>query len=161
MPKLKDSKSKEKINTDEVKEPVPQTKLKEINKDEPEKSQIDNSKSKENNNNEGEKLQTDNPNNEAKKSQTKLRDFDDAWLNTYTWLRYNKETDLMTCAICIKFGKINIFTKGCQRKRIDALDEHVESNNHREAVSDEIESKRSQKIFDKVLEKKECNNLLC
>ena len=32
----------------------------------------------------------------------------------------------MACAICLEYGKSNIFMKGCNRKRVDALNEHVE-----------------------------------
>ena len=66
----------------------------------------------------------------------------------------------MTCAICIDFGKTNTFTKGCSRRRIDVLNEHVDSSNHREAVSDQIECKKSKELFNKVLEKKESHNFI-
>ena len=50
-------------------------------------------------------------NDDKKKSQAQLRDFDDVWLTVFTWLRYEKATQLMTRAICIDFGKTNTFTK--------------------------------------------------
>ena len=40
-------------------------------------------------------------NDEKKKSQAQLRDFDDMWLTVFTWLRYEKVTQLMTFEICI------------------------------------------------------------
>ena len=82
-------------------------------------------------------------NDEKKKSQAQLRDFDDVWLTVFTWLRYDKATQLITCAICIDFGKTNTFTKRYIRRRIDVLNEHVDSSNHHEAVSDQIVCKRS------------------
>ena len=50
-------------------------------------------------------------NDDKKKLQAQLRDFDDVWLTVFTWLRYEKATQLMTGAICIGFGKTNTFTK--------------------------------------------------
>ena len=85
----------------------------------------------------------------GKKSQTKLRDFDDSWLSLYRWLRYDSDTKLMTCQICIDSGKSNILTKGCHRKLQDVLDEHVELPSHKEALKDKTESKKSKEFFNR------------
>ena len=42
---------------------------------------------------------------EKKKSQTQIRDFDNNRLSIYPWLRCDAVTGLMTCKICIDFGK--------------------------------------------------------
>ena len=97
---------------------------------------------------------------ENKKSQAQIRVFDTIWLSMYPWLRYDKTTQLMTCEICIKYGKSNSFTKGCTRKRIDVLNEHIAITSHIEAIKDEVESKRSKELFDKALEKSESNNFI-
>ena len=95
-----------------------------------------------------------------KKSEAQSRDFDETWLKTNTWLRYDGETGLMTCQTCIDFGKTNIFTRGCDRKRRDVLNEHINLESHKEAIIDSISSKKSKTLFNSLLLKNEEKNFI-
>ena len=61
----------------------------------------------------------------------------------------------MTCQICIHFGKANIFTRGCDRKGKDILNEHVNLESHKEAIIDSISSINSKTLFKSLLLKNE------
>ena len=53
------------------------------------------------------------------------------------WLRFDSERRLLFCDACIKFGKKNAFTKGCDSIRLDRLREHHaagETNGHADAM---------------------------
>lgn len=65
------------------------------------------------------------------------RTFVPSWLEKYEWLRYDAASNLMYCALCIKYQKSNAFTEGCQNFRRDNLNKHINTNDHRASCRQE------------------------
>jgi len=78
------------------------------------------------------------------------------WFGDYTWLRYDKEENTMTCALCIKHGKKNAMTDNkCRNFKTTSLDRHPETADHRASVLAEKMQGQLKKSVDKLVSEKE------
>jgi len=96
------------------------------------------------------------------KSQPRTRKFQETWNSKFLWLEYDADKDLMFCKLCKAHGKSNKFTEGSDRKREDALVEHLLTTQHKEAEESSIMQKAMKNIVGNLLTKnsKKCMALL-
>lgn len=79
----------------------------------------------------------ENPDDSSSKRAKFERTFVSSWLEKYDWLRYDSNSNLMFCVLCIKYQKSNAFTEGCQNFRRDNLNKHVNTNDHKASCRQE------------------------
>jgi len=92
------------------------------------------------------------------KSQAEIRTFNEEWLRKFKWLRYDSNKDLMFCDFCCSAKKINTFTQGSQKKRLDYLYEHLITQDHENALEDFYLSKSLEKFLAKTLDEDDQRN---
>ena len=69
------------------------------------------------------------------------RAYQPSWVNTYPWLRYDKEKDLMYCDVCREYqntilkGKHSKFIQGTDLFRLDPVVYHDSTEHHKQCVS--------------------------
>ena len=59
----------------------------------------------------------------------------------------------MYCKLCKKHGKSNTFTKGCDRKREDVINEHLLTKDHQNSLEDSIMKKTMNNVLNLLLTK--------
>ena len=72
---------------------------------------------------------------ERESSDSKPRHFQKQWLLLYSWLRYDKEKDLMFCSKCEETKKINSLTKGKNNFRTNTIAKNLDTEDHKKAIA--------------------------
>lgn len=52
----------------------------------------------------------------------------------YPWLRYNENTNTMTCNLCLRSIQRNTFTFGNKNFKTSSLKDHIKSSDHQTAM---------------------------
>ena len=69
----------------------------------------------------------------AKRHRIEKRQFLSSWKTAFPWVVYDR-VDGMHCQYCMDSGKTNVFTKGCDKFKKDALTKHAHTVDHRAAI---------------------------
>lgn len=70
----------------------------------------------------------------TKRLRQEERTFVPSWKATFPWV-YLDEAGAMRCKYCVEARKTNAFTTGCRTFKKDNLAKHVQTNDHRAALS--------------------------
>ena len=65
------------------------------------------------------------------------RNFQQSWLEKYKWLKFDPPKG-MFCSLCQKSKKSNPFTIGCANYRTSTLVRHIERQDHRNAIDQQL-----------------------
>ena len=65
----------------------------------------------------------------AKRHRIEKRQFLSSWKTEFPWVVYD-HVDGIRCQHCIDSGKTNVFTKGCDKFKKDALTKHAHTVDH-------------------------------
>ena len=89
-------------------------------------------------------------------SQKRERKFQQHWLDTFTWLFFNKDMNMMFCNVCKEYPKLTstnpgqqpVFVTGTDKFRIEAIRSHESSVPHRNCLSKFHHEKEANHIAD-------------
>ena len=67
--------------------------------------------------------------------QTEIRYFQEKWVDTWPWLHYDKEKDIMFCELCREAGCANTLAIGTNNFRTSTLTRHVSHLDHKRVIA--------------------------
>ena len=78
------------------------------------------------------------------KKRTEIR-FQTAWKDSFPWLRFEAESDMMYCSACIEAKVVkNSFTVGCKNIRKSAITDHLLTADHQLALQVPVQVQNQQ-----------------
>ena len=94
---------------------------------------------------ENDKAVPENDQSSEPKSKLPKRNFQQSWLEKYEWLKFDPLKG-MFCSLCQKSKKSNPFTIGCANYRTSTLVHHIESQDHQNAIDQQLIVKTSTEL---------------